>query len=181
MDLSEIIDTALEKSDKCLEKSNNENELENLKYTLIMLLFSEFENKKDDSLYEDAMELMNNLKEKEKSQDVSTDTILKTFSDTEPFSLIIPEIRYLLGFGIHSDEQCASTLRELKNELKGKKEEKYFDSWINFVESTDAVDVPDTLFNIYNVMKALNNYQSKSKLLECSEYMRNLIDNDESS
>lgn len=154
-----------------------ENEYKTSIETLIMLLKSQFIDKSV-YLYEDAMELIDCL-QMDNPQEDPTDTLLKTFSAYEPFSFVIPVIREYNGFGIHSDEKCIEVLKELQKELKGKVDDNLFPPLIEFVSRVDPVPAPKEIFTISSTFDKLEGYKPMSKMLECIDYMTDLIQSDD--
>lgn len=170
------IDRALQTCKDLGSNPTDQNELSNLKETTRMLLLSLFEDESHD-LHEDAIDLAAEL-EKKTPPENPTDVLLKIFEDVEPVSLVIPELRHLMGFGVHTDDMCVNALRQLKDEANGQYTEA-FDRLIDFVNADEGVDVPHELNTMPLMADVFDGYKSKSLLLECHHYILELIDDGE--
>ena len=156
--------------------STAHNEYDTMKETFIMLLNSQVVN--TDDIYEDVKELIELLQRDQPPED-PTDTLLQIFSNMEPFNFFTTLIREYNGFGIYSDEKCIEVLKELQQELHGKVADDFFPNLIKFVDSVDNILVPGEIYEISSIYDLLEGYKFTSKMLECNEYMRNLIEDDE--
>ena len=144
--------------------------------TMLILLLRNL--KKDENLYQESRQLIPLLKKGNPSKD-PTDRLLLLFSVHQPFSYIVPTLRYQLGFSVQNDKECIMHLKNLKRMLMEKnKEVDFIDRLIDFLTETNVGTEYDSsdLIKLNLELMGLPSSNDKTKFQDCAEYIEAISD-----